>query len=267
MRKYVIFAIAGFFLTSCEDVIDVDLNEAAPRLVIESNINVAVEDSSSVSSLIRLTTTAPFFDDAVPVVADASIEIIDENGAVFSFTYINEGYYHHDFVPKKNIQYTLRIIYNDEVYTGTTNLVPTAHLEYIKQRNDGGFLGDQIELKAYFQDIIDEENYYFFTAMSEKGIRRAVYSDAFYQGNEMFGSYSAEDLEPGDEVQFGLFGISEEYYNYMYILLQQTGGGGGPFETQPATVKGNIINETNPENFPLGYFQMSEISILNYVVE
>jgi hypothetical protein len=54
----------------------------------------------------------------------------------------------------------------------------------------------------------------------------------------------------------------------MFILLQQgSDQGGGPFETQPATVRGNMINETNSDNFPLGYFRVSEVSTLTYVVE
>ena len=54
----------------------------------------------------------------------------------------------------------------------------------------------------------------------------------------------------------------------MFILLQQNAAdGGGPFETQPATVRGNCINDTNPENFPLGYFRLSEVAELIYTVE
>ena len=54
----------------------------------------------------------------------------------------------------------------------------------------------------------------------------------------------------------------------MFILLQQTSDqGGGPFETQPATVRGNIVNQTNPDNYPLGYFRVSEVSTLNYTVQ
>ena len=54
----------------------------------------------------------------------------------------------------------------------------------------------------------------------------------------------------------------------MFVLLQQTGGqGGGPFSTQPATVRGNIVNETDSSNYPLGYFRISEISQLSYTVQ
>ena len=77
-----------------------------------------------------------------------------------------------------------------------------------------------------------------------------------------------EDLITGDEVVFNLYGVNEQFYNFMFVLLQQsTDQGSGPFETQPATVRGNIINETNSDNFPLGYFRISEVSTLNYIVQ
>ena len=140
-------------------------------------------------------------------------------------------------------------------------------MEYVEQRDDGGFLGDKIELKVFYTDFPNEENFYMFTGVSERGTRRSISKDEFFDGNPIFGTYTADDLKAADQVRFSLYGITEEYYNYMFILLQQTGGGGGPFETQPATVRGNITNETNAENYPLGYFRMSEVSILDYIVE
>ena len=54
----------------------------------------------------------------------------------------------------------------------------------------------------------------------------------------------------------------------MFILLQQNSEeGGGPFETTPATVRGNCINETNSNNFPFGFFRLSEVDELIYTVE
>ena len=258
--------ICGLLLTSCEDVIDVDLNDAPPRLVIEASINTRVE-TGNVTGFVKLTTTAPFFDDDIPTVANAIVEITDENGIVSPFTHSENGLYFGDFSPEENTDYKLQVFYNNEIYTATTSLISTVPLEYVEQRDDGGFTGDQIELKAYFTDPAGEKNFYFYTATSERGVLRDVTNDEFFDGNLIFGLYMADDLTSGDWVQFFLYGTTEEFYNYMFILLQQTGNGSGPFETQPATVRGNIINETNPENYPLGYFRLSEMSILNYQVE
>lgn len=265
MKK--IFLIAIFFgiLTSCEDVIDVELNNAPPRLVVEANLYVW--DNGSSSATVRLTTTAPFFDNNLPFVTDADVKITDQNGVVYPFLYSQNGIYTSSHRPQWNVDYTLIIQYNGETYSATETLYNVSPLEYVEQRDDGGFSGEDIELKAFFSDPAGERNYYFFEGLSERGDALDVYSDEFFDGNSIFGYYLVEDLAPGDEVQFNIYGVSEAYYNFMFILLQQTGGGGGPFETQPATVRGNIVNETNPDNFPLGYFRVSEVSTLNYTVQ
>ena len=64
-----------------------------------------------------------------------------------------------------------------------------------------------------------------------------------------------------------LYGISKQYYNYMFTLISQSGESLGPFVTQPATVKGNIINMSNPENYALGYFRVSQEDTYTYVVD
>lgn len=267
MKQFLILFIFGVLFMSCEEVIDVDLNTAPPRLVIEANFNILKENGDPYKSFVRLTTTTSFFDDEIPTVTDAIVSITDDNGDVYPFSHWEDGVYTAQFDPQEHIAYTLKVIYKEEVYTATTQLKTTSTIDYIEQRNDGGFDGKQVDLKAYFKDPIDEENYYYFVATSERGTRRSVTNDEFFNGNTTFLSYRAEDLAAGDKVSFQLYGITQEFHNYMFILLQQTGGGGGPFGTQPATVRGNVINETNKENYPFGYFRISEVSLLLYEVE
>lgn len=266
MRALFLILICSFFITSCEDVIEVELNDAPPRLVIEANLHTLIETGEA-GGYVKLTTTAPFFDNTIPTVTDAIVQITDENGINYPFTHTEDGYYYGDLIPQQDMEYKLEVTYNQETFTATTYYVSGVPLEYVEQRNDGGFGGDQIELKVFYTDPAGEENFYYFIGSSKRGVKRDVTKDEFYDGNEIFGRYLADDLTSGDWVQFSLYGATEEFYNYMFILLQQTGGGGGPFETQPATVRGNITNETNPENYPLGYFRIADLSVLNYQVE
>ena len=98
--------------------------------------------------------------------------------------------------------------------------------------------------------------------------RLEVYKDEFTNGNQIFGFYTEEDLEAGDVVTIRNHGISKRFYEFMFLLRQQSSeNGGGPFETQPATLRGNCINTTNPDNFPFGYFRLSEVDELAYTVE
>jgi len=271
MRKLFTILVAMFLLFNCEDVIDVDLNESEPRLVIEASINW-FKGTTGNSQTIRLSLSAPFFEEQVPPASGAVVEIEDINSNIYNFVEVgNTGIYTNtNFVPVLDQEYTLSIIYNEDVYTATETFKSVVPIEYVEQINDGGFSGEDIELKAFYTDPANIENYYFFEFLSDISVvpNLEVYEDRFTDGNQIFGFYTEEDLEPGDIVTIRNYGISERFYDYMFILLQQgSEENGGPFETQPATVRGNCINLTNPENFPFGFFRLSEVDELIYTVQ
>ena len=95
-----------------------------------------------------------------------------------------------------------------------------------------------------------------------------VDEDKFFNGNEFFSLSDDDDLEIGNEIEITHYGISKQYYNYMSILVSIAGSNiGGPFQSPPATVKGNMVNVTTKDNYPLGYFSLSETSTKKYKIE
>lgn len=271
MKQYFIYILLSFSILSCEDIIDVDLNTAATRLVIDASINWQKGTSGNLQT-IKLSLSAPFFNGSVPAANGAEIFVTDSSNNVFIFNENgNSGIYtNNNFLPEINEAYQLTVVYNGETYIATETLTSVVPIDFVGQANNGGFSGDETELKAFFQDPANEENYYFFEFISDIPAIPSleVYNDEFTNGNEMFGFYTEEALSSGDEVTIRIHGISERFYNFMFILLQQLNEeGGGPFETQPATVRGNIINETNPEHYPFGYFRLSEMDELIYTVQ
>lgn len=268
MRKEIVLLVLGlaFIFQGCEEVVEVDLKESEPRLVVAASILVPRENREA-SQFIRLTTTAPYFSEDVPPATGAQVTIYDENGNKFEFVEFEPGYYKNDeFTPDFNINYELEIIYNGEVFTATESLVSTPDIEYIEQKDGAGFSGDNIELRAFFTDPEGINNYYLFRFLHES-LSIQIYDDEFTDGNSTFAYFSDGDLEVGDVVRFEIQGISRRFYEYMFILRSQAGAGGGPFQTQPTIVRGNVINETNPENFAFGYFRLSETNTFNYTIE
>lgn len=271
MKKLIYIICLSIIIISCEDVIDVDVPTENPRLVIEASINW-FNGTPGNEQDIKLTLSAPYFNNSVPPANDAQIQIIDSNNNTFNF--VEDGntgiYKNSSFIPILNETYNLTIIYQEEIFTATETLKSVASIDYVEQKDDGGFSGNETELKAYYLDPEDEENYYFFEFISDIPVIPSleVYKDEFTNGNEIFGFYTEEDLEAGDMVTIRNYGISEQFYNYMFILLQQNSEeGGGPFETQPATVRGNCINQTNSKNYPLGYFRLSQVDEFIYTVQ
>ncbi len=267
-RYYILLFLLCF---SCEDPIDVDLNTTAPRLVIEASINW-FKNTSGNEQQIKLSLSAPFFNAEVPPASGAIVNITDSSSNTYNF--IEDGttgiYRNSSFIPIIDETYNLVINYENEVYTAQETLKSVVPIDFIEQRNDGGFTGEDIELKAFYTDPEDEENFYFFEFISDIPVipTLEVYEDRFTNGNQIFGFYTEEDLESDDEVIIRNYGVSEQFYEFMFILLQQgSEEGGGPFETQPATVRGNCINITNPDNFPFGYFRLSEVDEVIYTVE
>lgn len=271
MKKLIYIIILVISFSSCEDVIDVDLKTAEPRLVIDASINWVNRTTGNLQ-FVKLSLTAPFYDDNVPPATGATVMITDAFNNTYNFNedeqtgiYINDS-----FAPQINTLYRLTIVYNNETYTATEQLMPVSSIEYVEQNNDGGFSGTETEIKAYYTDPKDIDNYYLFEFIntSTNLVSLEVYDDEFTDGNQIFAFHSDEDLDTGDILEIRSYGISKSFYEYMNILLQQTDEeSGDPFEVQPATVRGNCINETNPNNYPLGYFRASQVDTYTYNVE
>lgn len=266
MFLYPILFLFLLIFSSCEDVVEVDLQENPTKLVVDASL-LWRKGAPGNDQTIRLTTTAPFFEEEVPPAMGAFVSVTDSHEREFIFVEVAPGIYRHEnFISSFDELYELKIEYNGESYRATEEYYPTPALEYVVQTNNGGFGRNNTELRVFFKDPRETDNYYFFRFL-HSGLSIQIYDDKFTNGNLTFAFFSEEDLLPGDEVGFEIQGISRRFYDYMFILRSQSGNGGGPFQTQPTTVRGNVVNITNPDNFALGFFRMSEIDYLSYTIE
>jgi len=161
-------------------------------------------------------------------------------------------------------EYLLQVNVNNVIYLATTKFVPTVPIDNLVQ-GDGDLFGeDETELQITYTDIADRDDFYIFDFDFGNFL---VSEDEFYQGQEFeFSYFYDEDLNTGDEVEVSILGCDESFYNYIDLLIEQSEGNFGPFETPAVTVRGNFINATdidnedtfdnvdNPNNFALGCF-------------
>lgn len=260
MRRTFLFLVLVFGFFSCEDVIEVDLPTSETRLVVDALIGFNSRDGDPITvGQVKLTLTTPFFEQVVPPAENAIVEIIDEQtGEVFPLSESDPGVFTTGFPNLEfDRDYTLSIQYNGEVYTATERLSPSPVIDDAVQGD--GFLFDEeeeTEVIITFTDIPGQRNNYLFSFGFDNFL---VIEDEFFQDSEITFSYFYEDVEPGDVLPITLFGVNQGFANYAELVLTQSGqDGGGPFSTPPATIKGNIINTTNNDNFPFGYFAISE---------
>ncbi|OXA81926.1 hypothetical protein B0A58_00955 [Flavobacterium branchiophilum NBRC 15030 = ATCC 35035] len=272
LKTSILFSL--FWLIGCQDVVDVKLDTATPKLVVDAVIKWQ-KGTSGATQMIKLSTTNDYYSNIVPVVSGATVYITTSNGTTFNFieTNANTGVYIcNNFAPIINQNYQLHILYKGETYSASDRLMAAPSFNTnVEQIEVPGFGGTNvIQVKCFFQDNPLENNYYLTGVKQDIKVTtdyRAI-DDKFFQGNQMFRFYTDKDLKTGSILQYSLQGISLEYYNYMNKLIEVSGSSGGsPFSTPPATLRGNITNQTNESNYPLGYFALGETDNLTYTVQ
>jgi hypothetical protein len=61
----------------------------------------------------------------------------------------------------------------------------------------------------------------------------------------------------GDKIRIEMYSISKEIYDYFNEFINLLYNDGGVFSPPPVNPTSNIVNLTEPDNPPLGYFQVS----------
>lgn len=269
--KRILIITIGLFLIGCEDVINVDLDTAAPRLVIDASIDWFKNTPGNEQKII-LSTTTGYYSAEFPTVSGATIIVTNSTNTIFNFIESSNAgeYVCNDFVPVINETYKLTVTLNGQVYTATEKLLATAEIDdTITQNNSGGISGDEIEITFRYQDNGAEDNFYLngikisHVAFTEYEVE----DDRFSQGNLNSEFYSNEDLRAGDIVNIKLYGISKRFHDYFSKIILASGNDGNPFPSVPTAVRGNIINQTNSSNFVYGYFRLSEVDTKDYTIQ
>lgn len=282
--KYWYFTLLVFFIISCEDVIDVEVPSEPPRLTIDALIRINTSEPTT-TARIRANLTSSFFDGLAP--ADlTSISIVNPDYVptsvfdqkVINFSEVGPGVYE---ATKSTIFFTegelqLFIEYDGQRYLALTRYVPSVPIDTIVQGDKTLLSGNEKEIILSFTDNAERADFYLFDFDFEEYL---VTEDEFYQGQTFQFSYFYADISENQIAEISLLGVDESFYNYMNQLIVQAGGDQGPFQTPAATVRGNIINITdidninsfdnveNSNNFPLGYFSVSQEYSETIVIE
>ena len=280
MKSYILklsFAISLLFM-SCTDVIDVEVPEAAPRLVVEASLDWE-KGTIGNSQIIKLSMSTPYFDNLLETpVTGASVKVInDTDQSEVIFTDLNNGNYSTQvFVPVMGQSYTLMVFYNEELYLASETMTPVTDITKVFQSRENGFDKEALEVNIEFIDPEGIANFYLSKFQRRGDTFQTLFDvkDEFTDGNKMSIFYEklededAGEMEfvPGDIVDISLLGLSEPYYNYIKLLREQSQSG-GPFSTIPAEIKGNCINQSKPENYAFGYFRLSEVDKRVYTFE
>lgn len=265
MRK-IILIIGILLFYSCEDVVDVDLTESPPRLVIDASIEKQFSQKGGLLqevALVNLSLTTPFFSEERKFVDSATVTLTEmESNTEFKFSSLNDsGNYQildANFRIKSDVDYKLTVVYNGETYESIERKTFSTPFTLIEQKkNNNGLDEDGIAVDISFNDLEEEDSFYFLDLGDTNFVG---FGDEFYvNGGEIRFTYFFDENATLEHL-FKIYGSTKRFNSYLDAINELSNGdSNGPFGTVPFKAKGNIINKTNPENFPFGYFRVSEM--------
>jgi hypothetical protein len=245
--------IAVIIFSSCEKVIDIDLKEAEPKLVIEGRIS-----TNSGPYRINLSTSGGYFDTtAIQAVSNGLLTITDESGNIETLIEVENGVYEtQNFQAFEETKYKLDVevdgkLYQAEVYL--PNIVNIISMEVVESSfiGFGNNADSQYDVKILFTDPIETEDYYMFSIYRNGVLDRsnfrpyAITDDTPFNGLTFTVTVPRVTALPGDEIFVELHSIDFNTYEYFRTLNDVIGGGMGSTPYNPI---GNISNGA------LGYF-------------
>jgi len=248
---------------SCEKVIDIETEFDDKRLVIDANISKHRDSIDGIAS-VKLSETIPYFSDQESIVKNASVKI-ETNQIVYNLIYNNDKKEYSSIIENINKEeFVLSIIRNENTYTSSEKLITTPKIKSVIFGDRKSLNKDEVELRVTFIDPPEKGNYYLWKFGPKKSGKFDYLPalDKYINGNKFTFSFfidKTEYLQDSDYINIEINGITEDYFNYLNILTSQAGAQNGrPFSTSSSVIKGNVVNNTNLENFPLGYFRVYE---------
>jgi len=258
MKKvFILFSII-IFLTSCEDVIEIELNYMGPKLVIEGIIN----DFDN-QCIIKLSRTTDYFNRKTnPAVSDAVIKLTDNSGTIVNFFETEPGIYKEESVQTKpNIIYTLNIHSEGNDYVAKATIPQKVNIDSLTCKYNSQSILYEIGyvVSCHFSDPEKFRNYYRLKTynISEKTQARNskdLYNDDLFNGNKVELPWSYDVYQESDTVVVELYTLDVQTYDYYKTLFSISGGAEMMSFTTPANPNTNINNGA------LGYFGAYTVS-------
>jgi hypothetical protein len=228
------------FLSSCEKVIDLELKDSEPVVVIYGDINDQTDNQ-----YVRISRTYSFTEpNKFNAVTGARVIVTTQAGSVINYSEITPGVYQSPkFRGRTGVSYTLDVTVDGKKFTAVSTMPQKVILDSLNFREVSFFGKNSLHLVANFLDPKDIQNQYrYVLSVKSKVVEDVVSEDRFNDGNTVANTiyHELNDLEPGDDIELDLQCIDRNVYRYYYAFGQNLGEGGPP--VAPANPPSNISN-------------------------
>jgi hypothetical protein len=291
MRRIVILIFCGFIM-GCEDIVEVDVKDAPPAIVIDAWINDKRETQT-----IKISSTQGYYDNNEPIgIPGAEVVITDSKGGVFEFRdTFNGDYVWNPSASNFEIEdygttYNLEIRLNGTTYTATSSLNRVPNVDSIKFT----FKEEQsvFQPAGYYAEFVATDfkgpgDTYWIKAFKNGALLNnpfdlnIAYDAGFNAGGNIDGFVFIQPIQDGvtplndeldaidpyvlgDSLYVEIHSITNEAFYFLQevqIQTQRDGGFDEVFAEPFQNVGTNITAQsTNGEAKVVGFFNVSSVS-------
>lgn len=287
--KIFLVCFIALFIASCEDVVQIKLDEGSKLYVIDAFVNNLREDQK-----IRVVTNDTYFSDReAPAVTNAIVELMDlTSNQTYNFNYTSNGYYvfplqANDTISKVDHTYELRVTIDGFTYTSVVQQKRGAKIDTIMPLpGEGGFgpptTDSSVVLLLYARDKADNNTDYYwiktfrndtlFKAPSDLNVSIDGTNGAVTNATEDSIAFSPpgtflgfKTFKKNDKCKVEIHSLTRENYFFFIQAINQINNG-GLFATTPENVKTNIITPEGANTKAIGRFNMATVAAMQVTV-
>ena len=295
------FIATGSMLASCEEVINPDLKNADPVLVVDAWINNKVEDQ-----VIRLSLSQPYLSDEVPPGVSGATVTVSYDGGTLDFIEDGDepGTYRWatddatsaDVFGQIGRTYTLAVVVNGQTFEATSKINRTVAIDSVTfEEDDSPFYPDNSYIAQFWAiepvgtgDTYWIRSYKNGVPLSKPSEINIAYDAGFSAGGSFDGitfippirevnpNDVDEDDQPlspyeiGDSLYVEIHSITHESFTFLSQVIVQTdrpGGFGELFSTPLANVSTNIVPASSGPLKAVGFFNVAAVKGLGKKLE
>lgn len=258
------FLITLITLISCEKVIDVELEDSEPKIVIE-----AVLEEGENEFEVKISKTAPYFESSPAEVIETAIVTLSFENNTIEIPNTGNGSYKTIISAVPNSEYRLDVIIDEVFYTAYSYLPESIPIDSAYAIYETGFGPKETGYTVYviYSDPIGTNNYYRLTHSLNGDFQNLaadlrVLNDNNNDGSQPRIPLSFNAFEEGDIIDINLIHFDEASYDYFSSLGDIIGSNNGP--NSGSAAPGNPIS--NWSNYALGYFSAYSKSSTRLVI-
>ena len=276
MKKIAVYVLILFLFSSCETVVQLELDEGNKSLVVESYLEFS-DTTDSGFAHVFLTESSPFYSSENPKVVSNSTVLIND-----TYPLIEDpdslGYYTSQSpIPYLGEEeYSLDIVADIDENEGHwkainhyTTVPEIDSIYYVYEPASPPFQDEGYYVKIMLTDPVEEQNFYHLTVLVNDTLsfeltpgtkRSLILRDEYVNGMDLNFIVNDNPLKEGGHLKVILSSITEDVYYYyfnMFTLLTETSGIGA---APPFPLYGNVVSVDENFDNALGCFQVRSMT-------